>query len=70
MRSSILIFETGLRTSPPLVTASELSPEIVSGGVDSSVTHRVAGGDGDGGDGGSDMASMGASQYKAMVGNG
>ena len=44
MRSSILIFETGLRTSPPLVTASELSPEIVSGGVDSSVTHGVGGG--------------------------
>ena len=53
-----MIFETGLRTSPPLVTASELSPEIVSGSVDSSVTHGVGGGVGGSGGGGGVSSSM------------
>ena len=66
MRSSILIFETGLRTSPPLVTASELSPEIVSGGVDSSVTHRVAGGVGDGVGGGVGGGGVSSSMSMSM----
>ena len=55
-----MIFETGLRTSPPLVTASELSPEIVSGGVDSSVTHGAGGGVG----GISSSSSMSMNSFK------